>query len=111
MVKQLEWGISPPKECNIAWGARAIYKYPDEIDLVWDRMGMEGGTPEERKAFGDFLNKRGLPALKQQLKKEYLSGSSEKFINIELDGWLITASPRGSCGYLYIGVFPLQAVS
>lgn len=106
MVQQLEWGISPPTERAIAWGARAIYKCPDDIDLVWDRMGMQGGTEEQRKQFADWLNKRGIPALKEQLRKDYLPGSSEKFINIHMDGWFITASPRGSCGYLYIGAFP-----
>jgi hypothetical protein len=106
MVKDLDWGISPPTERVIAGGARAIYKCPDGIDLVWDRMGMQGGTEEQRKQFGTWLDKKGIPALKEQLRKEYLSSSDDKYINIHLDGWFITANPRGSCGYLYIGAFP-----
>lgn len=105
MVKDLEWGISPDSEVDIAWGARAIYN-SFNIDLLWDRMCMEGGTPEQRKQFSDWLNAKGLPALKKLVKQENVRGSDERVLTISLDGWLIAASPKGSCGYLYIGVWP-----
>jgi hypothetical protein len=108
MVQQLEWGISPEREVGIAWGARAIYKGGSDIDLVWDRMGMQGGTEEQRKAFGKFLDKKGLPALKKLLKSQYLSTRDDKSVHLQLDGWFITANPRGSCGYLYIGAWPVD---
>ena len=106
MVKDLEWGISPPTERVLAWGARAIFKGYGDFDLLWDRMGMEGGTEEQRKQFGAWLDKKGIPALKELLKKECVGSSEDRSVSIQLDGWFITANPRMSCGYLYIGAFP-----
>lgn len=101
-----QWGISPDRQVVIAWGARAIYPRPGSIDLLHDRMEMVGGTPEQRKGFGKWLDEWGIPAIKKLTIDNYLSGNEDRRLTLHLDGWFIVVNPRMSCGYLYIGVFP-----
>jgi cytoskeleton bundling-enhancing protein CbeA and related proteins len=110
------FGIKPETPKHIWWGARAIYKRntnertsrkePHTIELLWDRQQMEGGTDEERKKFSEWVNKKGLPALRKKLAEAYLTPSDDKEIKIELGGYVIVANPRRSFGYLYIGIYP-----
>lgn len=107
-MDKLEWGINPEGEKAIAYGARAIYNGPGTLDLLWDRQCMVGGEPGQREEFCKFLNEYGIPAIKDLTKKESLRGSEDRQLHTQLHGWHITVSPKGSCGYLYIGVFPVD---
>ena len=122
----MEFGIKSETSKSLWWGARAIYErnydrltgkdYDRQgrytFSLVWDRQQMVGGTDDEKKAFETWINKKGLPALRKAVKVECKSRKGfapddESTITIELDGYQIAASPRQSCGYLFIGIWPL----
>ncbi len=105
---KLEWGISPNREVSICWGARAIYNRPGECDLLGDRQDCKGGTPEQCKEFGKWLNEYGIPAIKKLTRDEYLEPREDRAVSICLHQWFIVVNPRSSYGYLYIGVYPVD---
>ena len=121
---KLEWGNGPAPEGVLAqWGARAIYalnvnertRHPQTgrrlkrpkphttctIDLLWDRMNALGDQTEVKKLC-EWIDNTGLPALKTECVRQYLTSDSEDTITINLHGYVLKASPRGSFGYLYI---------
>lgn len=122
------FGLRPPDGITgAAWGARAIYKLGSErvyrngrptkndarrtvaeIELLWDRQSWQGGTNAERDKLKGWINRRGLAALRRACIKQYLTGDSADTITIEQDGYIMTASPRESYGYLYIGAWKVQ---
>ncbi len=104
----LEWGINSDRQVAIIWGARAIYNGPGTLDLLWDRQDMLGGTPDQRKEFSKFLNEYGIPAIKELTRDVHLSSTEDRKLTLSLHDWFIAINPRGSCGYLYIGVFPVD---
>ncbi len=129
------WGAPPPQEILDAaqpplagWGARAIYREPTAryesrgprggkkgryvdvpagIDLLWDRQAAAGHNAT-LKALGSWIDKIALPQLRKECR---LASWSEDTITIEgaAEGlrFILTASPNGSCGYLYIGAWAL----
>jgi hypothetical protein len=107
MIK-LEWGISPQFDKAIAWGARAIYNRPGEVDLLWDRQDMQGGTEEQRKEFAKWLNEYGIPEIKKMTKDEYLEPREDRYVERQLHDYHIIINPRSSYGYLLIGVYPVD---
>ena len=76
-------------------------------DLVYNRQGVytPEGTKDEaatRKAFGDLLNGARLVQAWEAIPED-LTGSDEHTVLLYEDHLLtIKASPKGSCGYLYI---------
>jgi hypothetical protein len=122
------FGIRPPDGIpGAAWGARAIYRLKRErvyrngrpakngaqrtvaeIDLVWDRQSWQGGSNRERDALKGWINRRGLVALRRACAKAYLAGNSDELVTVERDGYVITASPKRSHGYLYIGAWKVS---
>lgn len=87
------------------WGARAIY-HPGEaarpFELLGDRQQFEG-----MKTLCDdlqnWINMRALPLLREKLRADMLESNSHEVIDIKEYKYVLTASPQGSCGYLYIG--------
>lgn len=127
MQLTLEWGLQPPPDTVLAWGARAIYKlghqeekffgngkrrkHPKDvttasIDLLWDRQSAVRDetqtTTQDLNALSSWLNTIGLPALRKLCVEKYLTGDSDESVEYVGEGYAIKASPRGSCGYLYI---------
>lgn len=111
------FGIQPPTQKTIWYGARAIYernhddrtarRQPYLIDIVWDRQQMLGGrTDRERNAFASFISKKVMPALKRALKENAISPRDDKEVQVEVGDYVAVANPRASHGYLYIGVWP-----
>jgi hypothetical protein len=103
------WGLKPEKELPYCWGARTIFRPPTDIDILWDRQQMVGGTEEERKKLSDWLNKKGIAALKKHLKKHYLGGadSHTETVTDMKAGFFIAANPQRSYGYLYLCAGPI----
>ena len=99
------WGIKAPEGVATHWGARAIYKAPTGIDLLWDRQSMDG-LQADREALSKWINKTGLPGLKKLLKKEYLASDEMREVEFREGGYVIKANPRSSHGYLYLGAWP-----
>lgn len=110
----LMWGLQPPPDARIAWGARAIYKPTSDapgyatIDLLYDRQSADAlheVTDAERKALANWIDRVGLPKLKRECRARYLTHDSMAEVVIERDGYTLKASPRASHGYLYIVVW------
>jgi hypothetical protein len=123
------WGIPAPSSVRGAsWGARAIYSLDlrsvrrrrvdrgryvttsvmepiATIDLVWDRQGMNGGSPDDQATLLAWLNGTGLAALRERCTVARLAPSSRDEIHVKIDGFALLASPRASYGYLYIGAW------
>lgn len=127
-----EWGLAPSPRAVVAWGARAIYKFGSrtervrrkvpksnpprykfvekyvtgaDIDLLWDRQSMVGGTDKEREQLKRWLNSKGLKKLKKECEKRYLSGDADETVQVRDGDFVIMANPRRSYGYLYIGAW------
>ncbi len=100
------FGIRPNRSA-LWWGARAIYKGGDDIDLLHDRQQMNGGTPEERTALSAWINAVGLPGIKAKLKVQRIGTRDRGPIRFEDAAYTLVADPRGSCGYLYLGAAPV----
>jgi len=122
-TKKLEpsWGIKPPTDTNIvaAWGARAIYK-PAGIDdsaaeRHWRLTGKQSRAKGRHvpakimdvKRLKKWVNTKGL----RLLSKLSLVDNSKEIVTYTDGPFTITASPKGSHGYLYIGAWVTQAQS
>jgi hypothetical protein len=98
--RTLEFGLPPPAEATVAWGARAIFKQRGKvIDIVWDRQDAFG-SEEWKKDLFRWLDKVGMPALEAEV--EDLETDSRRTVTITRGNYTIKASPKGSRGYLYI---------
>lgn len=123
-----EWGLRAPEGYNgVRWGARAIFNTRGEfqtvkkgrkhiryervyvprcdIDIPWDRQSLTGGTDAERKALADWVNESGMAALKKELVKQSIDNTCDATVTVRGKGYVLSASPRGSHGYLYIGCY------
>lgn len=107
---------------------RASSRTEASIDIPYDRHEMIGPTDAptveaapsvagelaraaaeaERKALGKWIDKVGLPAVRKWCVKAYVTGDSEERFTMQSDGYTITASPKGSHGYLYICAWKVQ---
>ena len=105
------FGLQPPLDANIAWGARAIVDTRGgyaTLDLLPDRQqfrGDEARIPELR----EWLNREALPELRRRVatfEPDLTDGSSHSIIVIDRGGWRLMASQQGSYGYLYLAAFP-----
>ena len=99
------WGIKAPEGVRVSWGARAIFKAPQGIDLLWDRQEI-AGTKKARAALSNWINTVGLAGLKAELAKEYVSPRDHKDVIYRQGGYIIIGNPRASGGYLYLGAWP-----
>jgi hypothetical protein len=131
-----EWGLPPNPGAIVAWGARAIYKFGArykrvprkvpksdpprykyvekmihgaDIDLLWDRQSMVGGTEKERKQLQSWLNSKGLKKLKKECEAQRLIGDCEVTVWVRDGKFVLYANPRRSYGYLYIGAWMEQS--
>jgi hypothetical protein len=97
------WGLPTVGEPTYCWGARAIWSAGRMLDILWDRQGWAGTSTEaERKALADWFNDKGRPAMDRALDAAGIDGSSAERVTVAGDGYRLTGSPRGSCGYCYL---------
>lgn len=102
---QLSFGLSDaiPETVTTAWGARAIF--PN--DLVFDRQDMQG---DDRQPLTHWLNSGALKKALETagtLRSRYKissDGAQRVILHSDKTG-VIVASPRSSCGYLYIAAW------
>ena len=105
------WGLHPIPGVAYHWSARAIYESTNgapSIDLVWDRMGIEGDVSDEDRAIlGAWLDKHALPYLRTRFSSHDAPLCDEdEEIRISGDGFTLRANPRASYGYLYLSAAP-----
>jgi hypothetical protein len=99
------WGLFPADGTRYHWSARAILDNDGGIDLLHDRMAVEGeASDDERKALGAWLDGKALPYLRAKFATcddtPYQSECRE--ITVKGDGFTLRADPRASYGYLYL---------
>ena len=99
------WGIKAPEGKVASWGARAIFKSPQGIDLLGDRQEI-AGTKKARSALAVWINTSGLPGLKAELEKQDVGARETKDVQFREGGYVIVGNPRSSGGYLYLGAWP-----
>lgn len=110
---KMPWGINPPVAKPIAWGARAIFRrttHTADLDYVWDRQEMVGGTEEERQAFVQWINKEAIPRIRTELMASDIYPRDATQVELPWKGFMIVFSPKQSCGYLYIGIWPMEGM-
>lgn len=118
-MSQHGFGLPPPPNAKPPiWGARAIYyrglvkisldrrkqverQYTCTIDILWDRQQFTG-EEEACKPLEDWLNNRGLDALRALCLQEDLQGDENRLIEVNEDGFHLQANPNRSHGYLYM---------
>jgi hypothetical protein len=106
---KMSWGINPTsvnwydkwakfkaEKVTCWWGARAIFHGGAQFELVHDRNGFNGGSDAEQKALENWINSNGFKAVEDA--------------RLEVDGHYIVVSPKGSFGYLYIGIWKVPDV-
>ena len=106
----MAWGLPAPPGVTTSWGARAIYRAPDSLDLLWAHQEMRGEDTEAINALSRWLNKTGLRELRRHLKKHYLDSDEDREERLERGGYVIIANPRKSYGYLYLCAWRLPDV-
>jgi len=99
------WGLFPLDGTRYHWSARAILDNDGGVDLLHDRMAVEGEASEdERKALGAWLDNHALPYLRARFATcddtPYQSECRE--ITVKGNGFILRADPRASYGYLYL---------
>lgn len=107
--KKLEFGRQPPKSAEVAWGARAIFKPISKnpmIDILWDRQDAFGDE-KELQSLVEWVKTTGLPNLEKIIdeKASFSTSTSREVFKFNDGGYVLEASPQGSAGYLYIGVW------
>ncbi len=115
------WGIAPPIGAAVAaWGARAIYSEQQQshsgsrrvrpapetfaIELLWDRQGAAGRNLD-LQLLNTWINEVGLPRLRKECSARCITTDCNEVITFTDGKYTMTASPRESCGYLYIGAW------
>jgi hypothetical protein len=105
------FGLQPPPEAGVAWGARAIVDTRGgyaTLDVLADRQQF-GGDARRIPALQAWLDKEALPILRRRVanwEPALTDGRSHTLIVIEGAGWRLLASQQGSYGYLYLVAFP-----
>lgn len=88
----------------VSWRCRAIFGR-GVIDLVWDRQAGTGSR-EGLDALLKWVDKKGLKAMRRLVKERALTNDEDREVRFEDGGYVITANPRRSHGYLYLEARP-----
>ena len=108
MEKNLAWGLAVPEHAKTAWGARAIFRPPSNISIVWDRQDAIG-EGADRQALHGWIN-IALDFLRTALLRRQPRVNPEDDTVLLVQGYdrCLLASPRGSYGYMYLSAFYLR---
>jgi hypothetical protein len=110
------FGLQPPPEAPIAWGARAIVDTRGgyaTLELLADRQQFRGDETRI-PTLQAWLNQNALPELRRRVARfepELTNERSQSIIVIERSGWRLMASQQSSYGYLYLVAFPFTPSS
>ena len=93
--------------------------YEPVIELLFDRQGWASGTIIDGaarlaaiKTMGAWIDKIGLPAINAACRKASIQTTDDgprARVEFSSDGYTITASPNGSCGYLYLAAWKVTS--
>lgn len=102
------FGLRPNIEPSpdLYWGCRAIFRAPDDIDVLWDRQQFnKDGDKHTTDALWQWINAKGLPRLRKELVKQHVSTRDDILVTAADRKYTIIANPKRSHGYLYIGAW------
>lgn len=102
---QTSWGGKIPDRAKRApawWSARAIFR-DNTIDILPDRQEFKQNGGDSTRALQTWINEKALPYLRRlgELRRLPLPNMHDEE-EVWGEGHRLTASPRASCGYLYI---------
>ena len=100
-----EWGLQ--SDITPRFGARLVQE-GNRLHYLADRAGLMGNfTPEQLQkldqAFSLFVEQ-----LENMLRAGELNPHQQHQVTIQLTGLTCIADTRGSCGYVYISIYPTQ---
>lgn len=101
------FGIKPPNDVRIWWGARAIYS-KETIKLTWDRQQMVGDTETERRYFARWINNFAIPEATKIAKLMKLNvNDRDRVIKIQDKniGYCFVGNTNCQYGYLFLGAW------
>lgn len=104
-MNELEWGLRPFPQVDViaAYGARTIFEN-GEIDIVHDRQSLLGGA-SQKKILWEWVHKIALPKLREHIKNNGWTSSSNETFTYENWRFKFEASPRRSYGYIYFTAY------
>lgn len=102
-MNELEWGLRPflTREALAAYGARTIFKN-GQMDFPHDRQSFLGEELHRTLLLREWINSKALPALRRHIQNQNWTPDTEETLTFENWPYVLTASPRGSYGYIYI---------
>ncbi|CAQ86044.1 MULTISPECIES: type IV toxin-antitoxin system YeeU family antitoxin [Photorhabdus] len=100
-----EWGLQ--SDITPRFGARLVQE-GNRLHYLADRAGLTGGfTPKQLQkldqAFPLFIGQ-----LEAMLRSGELNPQQQHQVTIQLMGLICIADTRGSCGYVYLTIYPAQ---
>lgn len=99
--EKITFGYKPPYSVPCYWGARAIYR-GGKLDILHDRRTVKGPLPTGLiKLMQDSL---------KELEKEGMHPASQDTWTKFRDGYVFSASCKGSYGYMYLGCWPMKVI-
>lgn len=101
----LQWGLR--HDITPRFGARLVQE-GNHLHYLGDRAGLYGGfSPLQLRALD-----RSFPAFIRQMESALRSGELDPHtahtIRLEYDGLICEADTLGSCGYVYLSVYPVS---
>jgi hypothetical protein len=97
----LRFGLQPPAEATVAWGARFIFKLTEPLDFLHDRQDVSGGEAQ-KDALCEDLNRIAFRKLfNDKVKAVHLNPWDSRRVEWEQDGIHFAMDPKASHGYLY----------
>jgi hypothetical protein len=88
------------------WGGRAIFRNPDNIDILWDRQQFNNVDNKKNcEALWTWIQGKGLPRLRKELVAQGVSTRDDALVTVADRHGQLIANPRKSHGYLYLGAW------
>jgi len=98
-----QWGLQ--SEITPRFGARLVQE-GKRLHYLADRAGLTGNfTPEQLQKL-DLAFPLFVEQLEDMLRAGELNPHQQRQVNIQLASLTCIADTRGSCGYVYISIYP-----
>ncbi|HAT1608136.1 TPA: type IV toxin-antitoxin system YeeU family antitoxin [Serratia liquefaciens] len=99
------WGLQ--SDITPRFGARLVQE-GDRLYYLADRAGLTGSFSPEQLQKLDQAFPLFVEQLEDMLRAGELNPHQQRQVNIQLASLTCIADTRGSCGYVYISIYPTQ---
>lgn len=100
-----EWGLHSDKLPR--FGARLVQE-GNRLYFLADRAALVGSFSPEQLLKMDLTFPQFIEQLEAMLRSGELNPHQQHQVTISISGLTCIADTRGSCGYVYISVYPIQ---